>query len=266
MRNIFIVLVLITLFQSNNSFVPASLIDNVFSKVDKVFLKTLDISGETITHDDITKFGVIQSIVQYFYNQTNGSALVNLTKSTNEYYDLTNLYQDYYGLRFCDLEVKKLIRYSLRQYVAQVDLDSDTKDMPFAHFDAETFIQSNKRVINLINQMFSYLEAKDYKKALKLSGNVLHTIQDFYSHSNWIEMGNTDINYAIGNANFTQLSIIQPNDTDTCSNNCTLVTIECGTFLKLITKLIDLAGLKFSIVSCKFKVHFKKTFDIIFNI
>ena len=213
----------------------------------------MDISGETITHDDITKYGVIQSIVEYFYNQTNGSALVNLTKSTNEYYDLTNLYQDYYGLRFCDLDAKTLIRYSLREHVASVDLNSDTKDMPYAHFDAEAFLQSNDRVMNLTIQIYTNLEAKDYKKALKLTGNVLHTIQDFYSHSNWIEMGNTDINYEIGNSNFSSLSIIQPNETNACSNNCTLVTIECGTFLKLITKLIDLAGLKFSIVSCKYR-------------
>ncbi len=161
---------------------------------------------------------------------------------------MTNLYQDYYGLRFCDLNVKTLIRYSLRQYVAEVNLDSDTKDMPYAHFDAQTFMQSNERVMNLTDKIFNYLETKDYKKALKLTGNILHTIQDFYSHSNWIEMGNTDINYAIENANFSKLSIIQPNDMDACSNNCTL---ECGTVLKLITNLIDLAGLKFSIVSCE---------------
>lgn len=246
-----VLFLVIVKLQSNNAFVPASLIDNVFGKVDRAFLQTMDISGETITHDDIVKYGAIQSIVEYFYNQTNGSILVNRTKANNDYYDLRNLYQDYYGVRFCDLDVLTLIRYKLRQYVAVVDLDSDTKDLPYAHFDAETFLQSNERVMNITSQVFSALGTQDYDKALKLSGNTLHTIQDFYSHSNWVEMGNTDINYSIGKSNFSQLSLIEPNDTNTCANNCSLVTIECGTFLKLITSLIKLAGLEFSIVSCK---------------
>jgi hypothetical protein len=90
------------LFQiySINAFIPAALLDNVFDKVDRYFLNTMDVSGDTTTHDDIIKYGVIESIVQYFYNQTNGSTLVNLTKSNNEYYDLTNLYKIIIKLQF----------------------------------------------------------------------------------------------------------------------------------------------------------------------
>jgi hypothetical protein len=51
--------------------------------------------------------------------------------------------------------------------------------MPYAHFDVETFMQSNERVMNLTDKIFNYLETKDYKKAFKLTGNLLHTIQDF---------------------------------------------------------------------------------------
>jgi hypothetical protein len=244
------------LFQiySINAFIPAALLDNVFNKVDKHFLNTMDVSGDTTTHDDIIKYGVIESIVQYFYNQTNGSTLVNLTKSNNEYYDLTNLYKDYYNVTICDLEAKKTIRYILKPYVALVDLDPKTKDMPYAHFDAETFINSNQRVIDFTKNINTALDSKDYSYALKLSGIILHTIQDFYSHSNWIEKGETDINYSIGNSNFSQLQIIGPTE-GACLDNCNLITVECGKFLSLVADLIQAynsisSSSQFQIVQC----------------
>ena len=39
---------------------------------------------------------------------------------------------------------------------------------------------------------------KDLSNARQLLGKLFHTLQDFYSHSNWIEMGKTDINTHIG--------------------------------------------------------------------
>ena len=232
------------------TFIPAALIDSVFSKLDSIFLKTLDITADTITHDDIIKYGAIQSVVQYFYNQTNGTRLVNLTKADNDYYDLKNLYHDYYGVWLCNLEINNIIKYVLKPSVASVDLDPDTKDFPYAHFDAETFIPSNERVIKYTNDVFNALNNLKYDQAQMLSGQILHTIQDFYSHSNWVEMGKNDINYDIGKSNFSQQPIVNQNDTDVCANNCTLQIIECDTLLSIITKLINLAGLKLSIVSC----------------
>lgn len=60
--------------------------------------------------------------------------------------------------------------------------------MPYAHFDAETFIGSNERVMNFTDYIKRNLTAKNYEEARKLTGQILHTIQDFYSHSNWVEM------------------------------------------------------------------------------
>lgn len=171
-----------------NMFIPHGLIENVFSKIDSRLIKTLDSNGETITHDDIIARGVSQSIVSFFYEQTNGSKKVNLTKADNDYYTLRNLYYDYYDVWLCNLEIDSLIKYQLKTNVALVDLDPKTKDFPYAHFDGETFLQSNTRVIDMTNKIYSYLSAKNYEKARDISGQVLHTIQDFYSHSNWIEM------------------------------------------------------------------------------
>jgi hypothetical protein len=43
----------LTQIRLSNAFIPAALLNNVFDKVDNIFLKTLDVSSETTTHDDI---------------------------------------------------------------------------------------------------------------------------------------------------------------------------------------------------------------------
>lgn len=77
-----------------------------------------------------------------------------------------------------------LITLVFQAMAAFVDLDPQTKDNPYAHFDAEKFVGSNERVISFKNRIMSALAKKDYGCTRYLP--VLHTIQDFYSHSNWV--------------------------------------------------------------------------------
>ena len=70
--------------------------------------------------------------------------------------------------------------------VVNVDTNKDTKDLPYAHFDADTFRLSNKRVIKRKEIIFRELKNKNYLKAAKSTGDILHSIHDFYSHSNWV--------------------------------------------------------------------------------
>ncbi len=66
-------------------------------KLEGRFADGLGKVSESLVHDEIMKRGLIQSVVMYFYNQTNGTQTVNLTKINNDYYDLRKLYFDYYG-------------------------------------------------------------------------------------------------------------------------------------------------------------------------
>ena len=67
---------------------------------------------------------------------------------------------------------------------------------------------------------------QDLTHTRELLGQLLHTLQDFYSHSNWVEMGNTDINDLIG-VNETVGSVAAP-DQATCSNDgCTKIEKKC---------------------------------------
>jgi hypothetical protein len=177
---IYLIVVLLLAIHSTRSFMPAKIIDKVIDKIDGPLKLDLGNVSKTYVHDEIVKLGLTRSIVKYFYEQPNGSRRVNMSKIRNEYLDLRNLYRDYYGAWVCDLPVAATIKV-LQVNVASVDLDPTTKNFPHAHFDAETFNQSNSRVIEFTNRINDLLANKRYQEAVILSGQILHTIQDFYS-------------------------------------------------------------------------------------
>ena len=60
------------------------------------------------------------------------------------------------------------------------------------HFDGEQFQQGAKRLIRLRQELItSLLKGDKLKHARNSAGSALHTLQDLYSHSNWIELGNS---------------------------------------------------------------------------
>lgn len=66
----------------------------------------------------------------------------------------------------------------------------------------------------------------DLTYARELLGQLFHTLQDFYSHSNWIEMGRTDVNELIG-FNETIGTVAGPNQSTCTSNGCTKIEKTC---------------------------------------
>ncbi|CAF4283433.1 unnamed protein product [Rotaria sp. Silwood2] len=65
-----------------------------------------------------------------------------------------------------------------------------------AHFDSEAFTNTSRHIIKIRRMIIDNVlnKTKDLKKARQLLGQLLHTLQDFYSHSYWIELGNKNIN------------------------------------------------------------------------
>jgi hypothetical protein len=71
-----------------------------------------------------------------------------------------------------------------------------------AHCDAEELLQCSHRIKDLRDDITELLTTKPLprdagSKARQLLGRALHTVQDYYSHSNWIERGNTTINLSL---------------------------------------------------------------------
>ncbi|XP_052410113.1 von Willebrand factor A domain-containing protein 7-like [Carassius gibelio] len=58
------------------------------------------------------------------------------------------------------------------------------------HFDDESFEKGQNLIKYGVTAVKNAANEKNYEMARERLGEIMHTIQDFYSHSNWIELGN----------------------------------------------------------------------------
>ena len=80
--------------------------------------------------------------------------------------------------------------------------------VPGFHFDRETFIDGSRwlklRKDDMLKELRPIKNASDEdaklrgKQARKYLGQALHSLQDFYAHSNWVELGKTKFNEDLG--------------------------------------------------------------------
>ena len=130
---------------------------------------------------------------------------------------------------------------------ANVEVDSfPLNSSAAAHFDGEQFNQGSKRLIQLRQELItSLLQGDKLQHARNLAGSVLHTLQDFYSNSNWVELGNPGPYDVLGKpgSEIPQDSIAGPTDAtckscpldpvsgltnDACENNLDTVKLTSG--------------------------------------
>ncbi|XP_048050232.1 von Willebrand factor A domain-containing protein 7 isoform X2 [Megalobrama amblycephala] len=62
---------------------------------------------------------------------------------------------------------------------------------PEEHFDNEKFQEGKESITSGIKAITGYIEEEKFYDARKVLGKIFHTLQDFYSHSNWIELNYT---------------------------------------------------------------------------
>jgi hypothetical protein len=97
-------------------------------------------------------------------------------------------------LRFTDKAILEIRRAN-----RQTDLSSDFF-RSYKHFDSETFAQASGHLTQLKDQIIAAITASspDGERGRELLGTALHTVQDFYAHSNWVEIGRSGVNAALG--------------------------------------------------------------------
>lgn len=236
--NLFLI---IWFFKGSNCFIPSQIINSIVENIDKSN-NGLDFGqvSESYSHEEILRRGLIRSVARFFHDQPNGSEKVNLTDMERYFKDISQLYRDYYCSSLIsligDIRLSVLLETVLQPQVAAVDLNQETKHLPLAHFDGERLEASNRRVIKFMKKIDKALSKSDYSTARQLSGQVLHTIQDFYSHSNWVEMSSNKINSAIGTTEFSKrIPSTKFSDSNQCKSNCELVTIKCSLSLNVIS-------------------------------
>ena len=76
----------------------------------------------------------------------------------------------------------------------------------YKHFDWEEFRKGSDLLFKNVKEIKKILDSitdanksqNEGKKARQLLGSTLHTLQDFYAHSNWVELGKTKFNEDLG--------------------------------------------------------------------
>lgn len=104
-------------------------------------------------------------------------------------------------LKFTDYAINQIVEANKRTDDLPNQADSDK------HFDGEDFAGGSKRVMNLKEKVISKVTGDEPEptSARNDLGTALHTIQDFYAHSNWVELGHSspNINTKIGREIFS---------------------------------------------------------------
>ena len=116
------------------------------------------------------------------------------------------------------------------------------------HFDDESFLAATTRLMSLKQTVIDNITKAqpDGSAAREALGGALHTIQDFYAHTNWVELGNTTIDNRLGRTTFTGLAITTP--TSPPDNSGTL--LPGGNSGTLLPGLTDLTSGWFKIPLC----------------
>ncbi|KAJ8368947.1 hypothetical protein SKAU_G00089750 [Synaphobranchus kaupii] len=76
---------------------------------------------------------------------------------------------------------------------AAMDFLSSTRSDPVYHFDSERVEGAAEMLRHFWSQTLLSIRARDYQGARRSLGQLFHSLQDFYSHSNWVEMGQRSV-------------------------------------------------------------------------
>ena len=91
------------------------------------------------------------------------------------------------------------------------------KKLDEAHFDSEQFQTGQNRLIEIRQNIVTQILMRNFDLARRETGRLFHTLQDFYSHSNWIENGNRVPYDVLGRLN-ERPGIVADNDRPTCTD------------------------------------------------
>jgi len=170
----------------------------------KAFLPRINLASgksETKDHTLITRHGLLKTSIlffrdnpQYLRNETLTNFLFRVLRDLSENPNAAKTTIDSISAKI------KFINAMNEIQSANVEMDSSpSNSIAAVHFDGEQFLQGSKRLQDLRQQLITSLNnGNKSQHARNLAGNALHTLQDFYSRSNWIELGNASPFNALG--------------------------------------------------------------------
>ncbi|KAG7470601.1 hypothetical protein MATL_G00115630 [Megalops atlanticus] len=160
----------------------------------------------------------------YTHQYMTEQALLNITLDT-----LRRLPARRHGDAGDEAELGRGFWRAVREVVqsnAAMDFLSTTRSDPVYHFDSECIEGAIEMLRESWSQTLLSARAREYQGARVSLGRLLHSLQDFYSHSNWVEMGQTSVYLHLlhpGEPSLPMASEDMPTCTDcdsiTCWNN-----------------------------------------------
>ncbi|KAM7010246.1 von Willebrand factor A domain-containing protein 7-like [Tautogolabrus adspersus] len=96
-------------------------------------------------------------------------------------------------------------------------VDRDFVNSAPHHFNSEAFLEGRRLITEGVAAIKANIRNENFQASRETLGRVLHTLQDFYSHSNWVELGYTEpyINLIRPDLPLENLADV---DTATCSD------------------------------------------------
>lgn len=248
---------MISIIHASFAFNPLSIENHLINLLGTRFGETLErATNVTLSHEEILRRGLKKSLIKYLNDIHAQQFDVNDDKLS-----IREIYTIFYGQQ-CKVGVEQVMTNIFGPIIASVDLNTRTKDLPDAHFDSERLVESNKRVQTMTEQILALLlrtNPSDFTIARELTAKALHTIHDFYSHTNWIELGHTQINSRIGTDDFEFSN--PSNETSLCLDNCEEIKLNCT---QLVSPAL-LGGLKCPLVYWKCKNNVNTTQNFLFS-
>ncbi|XP_028656080.2 von Willebrand factor A domain-containing protein 7 isoform X2 [Erpetoichthys calabaricus] len=202
-----------------------------------VWSKIISLSWTSRTHQNITEEALLIITKQVFQTVPNFQGKTLGSNYSEQQLTAIQLFQAYYGSPMVSTKnywhaVNEIVRAN-----AAMDFVSSTRSNPILHFDSERIQEANDLLFKSRKQIIDSIQAGDFKGAREKLGRVLHSLQDFYSHSNWIEMGFRKIHPKLLKST-EKVGLLAPENIQTCTdcdrftcNNNILEKINKNNFL-----------------------------------
>ncbi|KAG8448659.1 hypothetical protein GDO86_015656 [Hymenochirus boettgeri] len=188
--------------------------------------KFLSFTWGSYTHQDLTEEAVLNVTLQILFDNPHP---FRPSLQTQDFEGKTLTADTILGKYFGEEVSPRQFRASLRQIVssnANMDFLNGTRNNPLCHFDSERLRQGNRLLLRVREELLGSLKAQEYDGARERLGQILHSVQDFYSHTNWVEMGNTNIHpdLAVPGRDITSIAGVSDQTCtdctiDSCQNN-----------------------------------------------
>ncbi|XP_040844519.1 von Willebrand factor A domain-containing protein 7 isoform X1 [Ochotona curzoniae] len=143
----------------------------------------------SVTHQDLTEEAVLNITLQLFLEQPPpGRPPLRLQDFLGRTLLADDLFAAYFGPGTPSRRFRAATGEVSRANAAQ-DFLPTARNNPDLHFDAERLSQGRTHLVGALRETLVATKALDYTLARQRLGAALHALQDFYSHSNWVELG-----------------------------------------------------------------------------